>query len=288
MHATATPLPRHLPAPALVLAALAALVACDDAADVDATDADTNGADSAVTETTHEAPSDTTSTPEIDDTTIAPYDPSPTFRLLHQNVITASDLWRDAPEILSAGLGFDGIIGVEGDEAEVRAAGGAWNDVTCSDGAEPPRSARTSSSLPDQVGVVYDRVATNADGLPVVFSWPVLPETVAYSDFRVTLSTGERVTPTAASIFPNFEYNERHVVVLFADFGNRIAPGEAGVARFATRVEVVADDAPLTLLGPDGPVSAVGLAWETTTSPYQSGPYLVGAKLSRLDDAGEG
>lgn len=33
---------------------------------------------------------------------------------------------------------------------------------------------------------------------------------------------------------------------------------------------------------------AVGLAWEATTTPYDSGPYLVGAKLTRLNADGEG
>jgi hypothetical protein len=42
------------------------------------------------------------------------------------------------------------------------------------------------------------------------------------------------------------------------------------------------------LVGPAGPVTAVGLFKDSTSSPYQSGPFLVGAKLSSLSTAGEG
>ncbi|HEX2623430.1 MAG TPA: hypothetical protein VHL11_24885, partial [Phototrophicaceae bacterium] len=129
--------------------------------------------------------------------------------------------------------------------------------------------------------------ATNADGLPVVFSFPVLPSTVNHTDFKVTLNTGETLTPDSAGIFPNFEFNERHVVVIFGDFGNRLLPGEDG-ARYATRVEVVEDSTPLMLLGSNGLVSAVGLSKDSDSTPYVSGPYLVGAKLNRLSTEGEG
>jgi hypothetical protein len=212
-----------------------------------------------------------------------------TFRQLHQDILINADLWTNQPEILSAGFGFDGIIGVDGGESEVRAAGGTWNTVTCLDGSEPPRSAYTSSSTQNNVKVVFDNVVDHKDGLPIVFSWPILPSTLRHTDFLVTLNTGESLTPEAASIFPNFEFNERHVAVIFGDFGNRLLPGEQG-ARYATRVEVVKDDVPLMLVGPQGPVSAVGLFKETTNTPYEPnrGPYLVGAKLNRLSADGEG
>jgi hypothetical protein len=50
---------------------------------------------------------------------------------------------------------------------------------------------------------------------------------------------------------------------------------------------VVADDTPLMLVGPEGLVSAVGLFKESDSTPYESGPYLVGAKLNRIDPAGD-
>lgn len=207
-----------------------------------------------------------------------------TFQLLHQDTIINADLWSSEPEMLSAGYGFDNIIGVEGEEAEVRAAGGTWNTVTCTD---PARSVLTSSSTPNTVAAGFDNSAEFADGLPVVFSWPILPSTLNHTDFLVTLNTGETLTPDAAGIYPNYEYNERHVAVIFGDFGNRLLPDEQG-ALYVTRVEVVEDDTPLMLLGSEGLVSAVGLFKESDSSPYESGPYLVGAKLNRLSIEGEG
>lgn len=213
--------------------------------------------------------------------------PSRTYQQLHQDVIINADLWSSTPAILSAGYGFDNIIGVPGGEAEVRAAGGTWNTVICSNGVEPDRAVLTSSAQPNQISVAYGQAVHYADGLPVVFSWPILPSTLNATDFLVTLNTGETITPVVASIFPNFEYNERHVAVIFADFGNRLLPGEDG-ARYVTRVEVVTDETPLMLVGSGGPVSAVGLFAVSDTSPYQNGPYLVGAKLNHLTTDGEG
>lgn len=210
-----------------------------------------------------------------------------TFRRLHQDVIINADLWSAQPEILSAGFGFDGIIGVDGGETEIRAAGGTWNQPVCTNGQPPSRAAQTSSSTPTNVAVVFDRSVQGQDGLPVVFSYPVLPSTVNHTDFLVTLNTGETLTPQAAGIFPNYEYNERHVVVIFGDFGNRLLPDEDG-ARYTVNVEVVADATPLTLLGPEGVVSAVGLFKKSDATPYASGPYLVGAKLNHFSPEGEG
>ncbi|MEO8607574.1 MAG: phospholipase [Chloroflexota bacterium] len=210
-----------------------------------------------------------------------------TYQLLAQDTIINADLWSSQPEIFSAGYGFDNIIGVDGGETEVRATGGTWNTVTCSNGAEPPRSALTSSATKQNVTAVFDHTADHADGLPVVFSYPILPSTLDNTDFKVTLNTGETLTPDAASIFPNFEYNERHVAVIFGQFGNRLLPGEDG-ARYTIRVEVVADNTPLMLVGPNGLVSAVGLFKDSDKSPYESGPYLVGAKLNRISTEGEG
>jgi len=210
-----------------------------------------------------------------------------TYRQLHQDTIINADLWSTKPEMLSAGYGFDGIIGVDGDEKEVRAAGGTWNKVTCTNGQAPSRSVLTSSAPQSNVAIAYGKSVDHKDGLPVVFSWPILPSTLNPTDFLITLNTGEKLTPEAASIFPNFEYNERHVAVIFADFGNRLLPGEQR-AKYPTRVEVVKDDTPLMLVGPNGPVSAVGLFKESDSTPYQSGPYLVGAKLNRFSTDGEG
>ncbi len=212
--------------------------------------------------------------------------PTRSYTLLHQDLLIDADLWRDTPEILSAAYAFEGIIGVPGNEAAVRAAGGTWNAVTCTSGEEPDTRARTSSATPSSVAFGFGYPVFTADALPVVFSWPILPSTLDPTDFLLTLNTGERVVPDVASISPNLEFNERHVAVVFGEFGNRLHPDEPG-AVYPERVEVVADGTPLMLVGPEGPVSAVGLAWSGGHG-YVSGPSLVGAKLSRLNTTGEG
>ena len=89
------------------------------------------------------------------------------------------------------------------------------------------------------------------DGLPVVFSWPVATETVDLTDFAFTLNTGETVFAHAASMNPNWEDDERNTVVLFGDLGNRL-PSADPDAVFPVRLEIVADDTPLVLVGPGG------------------------------------
>ena len=213
-----------------------------------------------------------------------------TAALLHRDVLRDADLWAPQPRILAAGLGFTDIVGVPGltsddltaSEAAVRAAGGAWNAVNC------PSSdlwGFTSASTPQQVQAAFGRAVTNADGLPVEFSWPIRPSTLGPTDFRITLSDGTQVTPLTAAVFPNAEYNERSTAVLFGHFGDR---GSV----YPVRTEVVADATPLQLIGPGGrPRSAVGLSATATQSPYGppgSGPRLVAANLTRLSIKGEG
>lgn len=202
-------------------------------------------------------------------------------RIIQEDTLIEADLFSPRPEILSAGYGFEGIIGVEGGEAEVRAAGGAWNKVTCAHGETPSRRVLTSSVEPN-AGLTVD----HADAMPIVFSWPYLPSTLAPTDFAIHLNDGTTVTPAYATINPNYEYNERQVAVVFGEFGNRLRPDEAG-ARYPVRVEIVADDKPLMLVGPNGPVSAVGLSKESS-NPYVAGPSLVAAKLTRFSTRGEG
>ena len=48
-----------------------------------------------------------------------------------------------------------------------------------------------------------------ADGLPICFSWPVLPSTISKEAFQVRLSNGSVVTPDCIGINPNLEFNER-------------------------------------------------------------------------------
>jgi hypothetical protein len=200
-----------------------------------------------------------------------------------------ADYWTDQPKILSAGMGFDGIIGIPSlDEQTVREYGGAWiGDPDC---AEPPESGGlTSAATPQQLALTYRGPVEGDDGLPIVFSWPVLGETAHVDDFHFTTNTGETVFADTVGMWPNWELNERNTVVVFADLGNR-GQADDPEAVFPVRLEIVDDGTPLTLVGPDGPVSAVGLAFETNTTRYDVGPELVGAKLNRVSDgpSGEG
>jgi len=204
--------------------------------------------------------------------------------------LEAADYWADRPVILFAGLGFDNIIGLpELTRETVRGAGGSWYaGLTCASGQDPETSARTSAATINTIKRGYRGYADYDDGLPIVFSWPVATETADPTDFKFTLNTGEVVFPHAAGLNPNWEYNERNTVVVFGDFGNRHKNSEAG-ARFPVKLQIVRDDTPLTLVGPGGKeVSAVGLTWTTTTSGYDSGPTLVGAKLNRAGHHAEG
>ena len=209
--------------------------------------------------------------------------------------LIAADYWSDTPEILSAGVGFSDIVGVVGDvldEELVRSAGGAWSTAhSCGTDTQN----YTSVSLQNGVALAFIHEtpygdlkdgAVGLDGLPVVFSWPMDTRTLDITDFRLTLSTGEVVTPKAAGPFPCAENNERNVAVLFGEFANRL-PSTDPAARFPVRVEIVADDDPLMLVGPGGEaVSAVGLFKENSTSPYDpdNGPRLVGAKLNHIGE----
>ena len=203
--------------------------------------------------------------------------------------IIAADLWGPELAILSAGMGFDGVIGFPDTELEtVRAAGGSYYLPECADA--PIVSGATAAG----VDAVYRGTADDSpdydDGLPVVFTWPVLGSTVHPEDFLFTLTNGDQVVPNSAGLVPNWELNERNTVVVFGDFGNRGAPGETD-AVYPAKLEIVDDGTPLRFLGPDGEASGVGLTWEGQgATGYGTGPQLVGAKLNHVGDApaGEG
>ncbi len=204
--------------------------------------------------------------------------------------LVAADYWSDEPEILSAGMGFDNIIGLPDlDKETVIAAGGTWHgSKVCTSGEEVDDGARTSATTVDAIERISKGFADYDDGLPIVFSWPVATETIDVTDFQFTLNTGEIVFGNSVTMTPNWEHNERNVVVLFGDFGNRGLSSEPD-AIFPVQLDIVADETPLTLVGPGGQeVSAVGLSWSTETSPYDFGPKLVGAKLNWVGDTALG
>jgi hypothetical protein len=210
--------------------------------------------------------------------------PSITYQSLLEDKLINADLWGDKPEILSADYGFEGIEGVPGNEAGVIAAGGTWMNITTPDASF---AAFTTAASPSNVLNAFGYPTNHADALPICFSWPVLPSTVNPTDFRLTLNTGRVVKPEVASIAPNFLYNKRSCVVILGQFGNRLSPGTPG-AIYPTQLTVVDNGTTLKLVGPNGPVSAVGLT-KSSGNPYRlgGGPALIGAKLSIMNDVGQ-
>ncbi len=234
---------------------------------------------------------------KLDDTTTS-------YQMLRQDTITNADIWDPEPKMLAAGLGFTNIIGVPNLTTDnvalsrtlTRLAGGAWNKLTCAAGQTPQLVNYTSAATPDAVAKSYGQEVYYSDGLPIEFSWPMLPSTLDATDFRVNLTDGSHVQPQVVSIYPNMEYNERSVAVIFGHFGNRFSPDQPG-AVYPKSVEVVADDTPLQLVGPgDKLASAVGLSAQSSGTPYtdpdvapekRGGPKLVGAKLTRMSTEGD-
>jgi hypothetical protein len=235
-------------------------------------------------------------------------DPSPSSQLLKKDILVGADMWTWKPRMLAGGLGFNSILGVPGldgdptvDEAReaVLDTDGAWlDDLECA--AEPALGDYSSAASPTGISFAYGWPVDFGDGMPLEFSWPVLPGSIDPTDFLITKSNGEQVVPEGAALNPNFEYNERSTVVLVGDFGNALPSSDPGQV-FPTRIEVVAgDDTPLTLVGRgrNGKrrmVSAVGMYSAPTRSPYDEyskpsqrpGPRLTAAKLTRMSTLGE-
>ncbi len=224
--------------------------------------------------------------------------------VLREDVLVNADMWDTEPRMMAAGLGFTNIIGVDdlstddldGSRTRVRLAGGAWNILECSPGHEPELASYTSAATPQAVKTTYGEEVHYSDGLPIEFSWPVLPSTVDADDFLVNLTNGTSVQPRVAAAWPNFEYNERSTVVIFGHFGNRIDPTEPG-AIYPVSVEVVQGESTLELVGADKQrVSAVGMSAQAPGSPYtdpdvspqdRGGPRLAAAKLTRYTSEGD-
>ena len=229
--------------------------------------------------------------------------PPHSYRVLRRDVIINADIWNAKPEMMAAGLGFTNIIGVPDlstsnvtlSKTLAVLAGGTWNNVHCTNGQTPPLASYTSAATPSSIRATYGKDVYYSDGLPVEFSWPILPSTLDADDFRVNLNNGTSVTPQVVSIWPNFLYNERSVAVMFGHFGNRIPPNEPG-AIYPTSVQVVRGSSTLELVGPHQRiVSAVGFSFRTPGSPYtapgvapgkRGGPTLVAAKLSKMSAVG--
>ena len=215
--------------------------------------------------------------------------PSPTYQTLLQDVLINADYWDEEAKIMSAGYGFEGISGIPAaTQADVDAAGGAWNIVNVLEPTTVPTRALTSAAVSSGVPIDFGYATYFADATPICFSWPVLPSTVSPSNFEFTLNTGETVTPQVASLVPNMNYNERSCIVTFGFIGNRLTPGTPG-AIYPTKLTIVNNGTELKLVGPQNQiVSAVGMSIDSS-NPYEtdSGPMLLAAKLSVMDTVGQ-
>ena len=141
---------------------------------------------------------------------------------MSNDTLINADLWDEEPKIFTANYAFEGIEGIEGTTQEaIEAAGGAWvQDVParCSQVVFP---VRTSAQTPSGVANGWGWPTYQANGMPIVFSWPVKASTVNNTDFLITLNTGEQVFPDVVSLNPNavrvsfsFCVNSVHVSLL--------------------------------------------------------------------------
>ena len=81
------------------------------------------------------------------------------YRVLHQDIIINADIWNRKPEMMAAGLGFTGIVGVPNlstsdvilSKTLTVLAGGTWNTVRCAPGQTPALNNYTSASTPSGV-----------------------------------------------------------------------------------------------------------------------------------------
>lgn len=182
-------------------------------------------------------------------------------------------------------MGIPGLLGVDDLQLAIDAGAGVNLDYAALVPTPPMRNLTSAGSPAGVVAAGFGVPTLFADAFPIEFSWPLLPSTVSPTDIQFILNTGEVVTPQAAALNPNYDHNERHVLVLFGEFGNRLLPGEPG-AVYPVSVRIADDGTPLMAVGPDGPVSLVGMTAESR-NPFVVGPGIVGARLTRMSTVGD-
>ena len=88
----------------------------------------------------------------------------------------------------------------------LKGSGGAWaSNISFED-----TRSRTFTSTRDDIELVFvvqnpyaDDIKEGAlglDALPMVFTWPVKTKPSDLSDFRITVSNGDEITPSAAGV----------------------------------------------------------------------------------------
>ena len=200
-------------------------------------------------------------------------DTTATSASLNNNLTLSADYFNVQPQILTANFGFDGYMGVPGLIGTGSNAQAAAYQYGVSYESIDPALGAAARAYYSAVGsaaflATYGVPAYLLDTIPVVFSHPVLGTSLNPEDFRITLNTGDVVTPVVASFLPNVEFNERQTVVITGDWGNRLQPDEPG-ALYPVRVTIVDDGTPLQLVTSSGLVSATGFSrkYSVKTSP---------------------
>jgi hypothetical protein len=113
--------------------------------------------------------------------------------VLYSGNLASADYWSDQPKILSAGVGFSDITGVDFNKTtkdNALEAGAAWlNDLSC-DANEPnlfTSLVLSSAEIAYKGSIDHSALKEGAlglDGQPVVFSWPVVSSTVHPEDLK--------------------------------------------------------------------------------------------------------
>ena len=227
---------------------------------------------------------------------------------MNSSIVLGADYYADTPAIMTANYGFEGYMGV----ANLQGNGASGCGSNCTQILTLQKNATYAGNVSFEnldeslqatgrayysgVGATnfqnaYDVTASQMSQgalatIPVVFTHPVWPPSVTTAAFQVTLNNGTVITPLAASLLPNTEYNERQTEVLSGYFGNRITSGASAV--YPVSVTIANSSTKLQFVTPVGLVSAFGLT-KTSQNPYitGNGPKLLAAKLNVYSSLGE-
>jgi hypothetical protein len=141
---------------------------------------------------------------------------------------------------------------------------------------QPARLLSAFFGLDNGLGVGANRIcqgASGRDGMPIVLSHTVDPQTLQPEDFRVVTQSGAERTPLCATLAPARDAGELRTVLLIGEFGDAATDPPVRV--------LVVDD----LLSDGmtvGPVNFRGT--ETDVIPLDAGPTLVLAEIVPEDE----
>jgi len=124
------------------------------------------------------------------------------------------------------------------------------------------------NALPQRARLIWKN-APGKDGMPIVFSHEIDPETLDASDFQVRTQKGDLFGVEHASYRPAVEAFELRTILLIGDYGN--APDNEPV-----EVEIIGD-----LKSRDGQNLK---GQKVATTPLADGPFISYAEYFKIDD----